>query len=155
MRAPWLVTATGVGLLFAGMSCVGFFGSAMGTPLSTYLWVCSVATGLGAVLAVGGDLAILCFMTPLPLKFGLCLASGAVAAYTTATVFGIMETYRVGTDPPELLAAPFGLYFASWIVCALCVLSHASIALLAGVAIVQDRRCAVEAPHLCPTLAER
>jgi len=154
-NAPWLITATGFALLLSGMSCIGFFGSATQHQLSTYLYVTSVCTGIGIAFSVVGEFAVLRFMSPLALKFALASIGVAVVAYTIATVLSIMETYRVGTDLSQFQVAPFGFYFATWIISSLCMLSHASIALLIGVALLKNEECAIQAPHLCPSLRTR
>lgn len=149
--SPWLTTAAGCALLLSGMSFVGFFGWASADPLPPYLATTSVAVGVGVVSSVCGNFAVLNFMSPSALRLALVSVSLAVVAYTVAAVFGTIETYRVGTDL-SLLIAPSGFYFATWIVSSLCVVSHVSIALLTGVAISHHNKCAIEAPHLCPTL---
>ena len=149
-----LIPFSGLVLLFAGFSCLGFAFSAVNanngvTVTNNNAIVYYVFNGLGLICALLGAMPIQMRVRRRAVE--MCLANACLACifFIVAVIFGVIENYNAYNG---IIPNGAALYFLSWITAVCSMVANGALASFALIALYPPPRCPSDQPNVCPPL---
>lgn len=150
-----LIPFSGLVLLFAGFSCMGFAFSAVDagngiTVTNNNAIVYYVFNGLGLICALLGAFPVQMRVRKRAVEMSLANACLACIFFLVAVIFGVIENYHAYNG----VAVPNGaaLYFLMWITAVCSMIANGALASFALIALYPPPSCPQEQPGVCPPL---